>query len=153
LWSRHSSSLQPSDWPPPGPARMTRLSRIQPKLRLTGWPSSALGSHRDLLASFGRVWKWPFSEVAPFAFAGRLRFQSGLVYRHIYEFTPYTAENRTGQGTRRTGREEGCEEVSRRESTHGKGSVVELGKCSFGAVSRFARHRSWPAFRSDRGRS
>ena len=36
LWSRHSSSLQPSDWPPPGPARMTRLSRIQPKLRLTG---------------------------------------------------------------------------------------------------------------------
>ena len=36
LWSRHSSSLQPSDWPPPGPARMTRLSRIQPKLRLIG---------------------------------------------------------------------------------------------------------------------
>ena len=36
LWSRHSSSLQPSDWPPPGPARMTRLSRIQPKLQLTG---------------------------------------------------------------------------------------------------------------------
>jgi hypothetical protein len=30
--------LQPSDWPPPGPARMTRLSRIQPKLRLTGAP-------------------------------------------------------------------------------------------------------------------
>ena len=28
--------MQPSDWPPPGPARMTRLSRIQPKLRLTG---------------------------------------------------------------------------------------------------------------------
>src|SRR5216684_2854264 len=25
LWSRNSSSLQPSDWPPPGPARMTRL--------------------------------------------------------------------------------------------------------------------------------
>src|SRR6476619_2447018 len=36
LWSRHSSSLQPSDWPPPGPARMTRLSLVQPKLRLTG---------------------------------------------------------------------------------------------------------------------
>ena len=34
-WSRNSSSLQPSDWPPPRPARMTRRSRIQPELRLT----------------------------------------------------------------------------------------------------------------------
>ena len=29
-------ALQPSDWPPPGSARMTSLNRTQPKLRLTG---------------------------------------------------------------------------------------------------------------------
>jgi hypothetical protein len=33
---------------------------------------------------------WHFSEVAPLAFGGRSRFQSGLsqtIYRHVYEFT------------------------------------------------------------------
>ena len=36
------------------------------------------------------VASWHFSEVAPFAFGDRSRFQSGLsqtVYRHVYEFT------------------------------------------------------------------